>query len=149
MTEEGVAQAAAIVTAVANGGAAAYAGWFWWRVEPNPSAWTVLRIAQVIAVAQAIVAGVLAASGYDPHDELYWLYAGLPVAINVIAEQLRIAAAEQVLEARGLPDAQSMKELDEIEQRSVVMQIVRREVGVVTVAAGTVAFLALRAAITI
>jgi hypothetical protein len=40
-----------------------------------------------------------------------------------------------------------MAALPEAEQRSVVLAIVRREVGVVALAAGVVAFLALRAAL--
>ena len=96
---------------------------------------------------QAAVAGVLFAAGYEPADDLYWLYALLPVAIGLIAEQLRIASAEQVLENRELPDAQAVGALPEAEQRSVVLAIVRREIGVMALAALVVAFLALRAAL--
>lgn len=149
MTEETVAQVAAITTALANGGATAFAGWRWWQVEPTRAAWRVLRAGQVVAVLQALVAGGLAFAGYIPDDGLYWLYASLPVATGVIAEQLRIAAAEQVLETRELEDAHAMKELTEREQRSVVLAIMRRELGIVTLAAVTVAFLALRAALTV
>ena len=39
---------------------------------------------------QALVAGVLAALGFDPADGLYWLYALLPVAVVV---RRRAAAA--------------------------------------------------------
>ena len=50
-----------------------------------------------------------------------------------------------MLDARDLPDAQAVGELDEDRQRSVVLAIVRREIGVMTAAALVVAFLALRA----
>ena len=100
-----------------------------------------------VAFAQAAVAGGLFAAGYDPRDDLYWLYALLPVAIGLIAEQLRVASAEQVLEHRELPDAQAVGALPEAEQRSVVLAIVRREIGVMALAALVVAFLALRAAL--
>jgi hypothetical protein len=134
-------------------GSAAVAGAFaalrWWQVEPSSAVWPLLRAAQAVAVAQAVGAGVLAAAGYRPDDGLYWLYALLPVAIGVIAEQLRIAAAEQVLEQRGLPDAQAVGALAEAEQRSVVLAIVRREIGVMALAALVVAFLALRAALVV
>lgn len=147
MTESDVATIAAIVTAVTSTMAAAYVGARWWLVSPDRLVWPVIRTAQAIAGVQAVVAGGLAAAGYDPAGGLYWLYALLPVAIGVIAEQLRIAAAEQVLELRELPDAQAIGALPEDEQRSVVLQIVRREIGVMAIAAGTVAFLALRAAL--
>jgi hypothetical protein len=88
-------------------------------------------------------------AGYAPADGLYWLYALLPVAINAIAEQLRVVSAEQVLENRGLENAQAVGTLPEREQRSVVLSIVRREVGVIALAAGVVALLALRAALVV
>ena len=147
MVEQAIAEIAAWITLGANAAAGAYAGWRWWQVRPDEAVWPLLRAAQAVAVAQALVAGVLFAVGYEPQDGLYWLYALLPVAIGLIAEQLRIAAAEQVLENRGLENAQAVGALEEQQQRSVVLSIVRREVGVVALAAGVVAFLALRAAL--
>ena len=147
MDERTIAEIAAWATFAVNGLAAAFAGWRWWQVRPSDAAWPLLRAGQLFAVAQALVAGVLFAAGYSPSDGLYWLYALLPVAIGLIAEQLRIASAEQILENRGLENAQAMAALPEAEQRSVVLAIVRREVGVITLAAGVVALLALRAAL--
>ena len=83
----------------------------------------------------------------SPQDGLYWLYALLPVAIGFVAEQLRIVSAEQVLENREIPDAEAVGELPEAEQRSVVLAIVRREIGVMALGAVVVAVLALRAAL--
>lgn len=147
MAEQTIAEIAAWATLAANLVAAAYAGWHWWQVRPSAAVWPLLRAGQAVAVVQALVAGVLFAIGYEPADDLYWLYAVLPIAIGLIAEQLRIAAAEQVLENRGLENAQAVGALNEQQQRSVVLAIVRREVGVVALAAGVVAFLALRAAL--
>ena len=147
MDEQAIAEIAAWATLAANGLAGAYAGWGWWRVRPGRRAWPLLRAAQAVAMAQALVAGVLYFAGYEPEDGLYWLYALLPVAIGLIAEQLRIVSAEQVLENRELEDAQAVGALPEAEQRSVVLAIVRRELGVMVLAAGVVAFLALRAAL--
>jgi len=147
MDERTVAEIAAWAVLAANAVAGAFAGWRWWRVEPSDAVWPLLRAAQAVAVGQALVAGVLFVLGYEPGDGLYWLYALLPVAIGLIAEQLRIASAEQVLENRELPDAQAVGTLPEAEQRSVVLAIVRREIGVMALAALVVAFLALRAAL--
>jgi hypothetical protein len=69
------------------------------------------------------------------------------VAIGFVAEQLRIVSADQVLENRELADAQAVGELPEAEQRSVVLAIARRELGVTALAALVVAVLALRAAL--
>lgn len=133
----------------ANGAAAAVGGILWWRVTPAQGFWILARGAQGLAIAQALVAGGLALAGFEPGNWLYWLYALLPVLVGVIAEGVRIASAEEVLEQRGLPDAQAVGDLDQAGQRSVVVAILRREMGVAALAAGVVAFLALRAIVEI
>ena len=138
---------AAWACAAVNLAAAGWGAWRWWTVEASHVFWVLARTGQAVAMAQALVAGVLFVAGYDPPDGLYWLYALLPVAIGVVAEQLRILSAEQVLERRGLADVQALRARTEAEQRSVVREIVRREIGVMTVGAIVVVFLALRAAL--
>ena len=147
MDERTIAEIAAWAVLAVNALAGAFAGWRWWIVRPSDAAWPLLRAGQAVAFAQAVVAGGLFASGYAPGDGLYWLYALLPVAIGLIAEQLRVASAEQILENRDLPDARAVGTLPEAEQRSVVLAIVRRAIGVMALAALVVAFLALRAAL--
>ena len=63
-----------------------------------------------------------------------------------VAEQLRVASAQTILDQRGLEDAAAVGRLPEDEQRSLVAAIVRREVGVMALSALVVVFLALRAA---
>ena len=140
-----VAEVVALVTAVTNLVAGAFGAWRWWLVEPSRAFWVLCRAGQALAVVQAAVAGVLAALGFDPAAGLYWLYALGPVAVSFVAEQLRVTAAEAVLDARNLEDAKAVGELDEAAQRSVVLAIVRREMGVMAAAAVVVAFLAARA----
>lgn len=144
MSSTAIAVAAAGLTLAVNGVAAAFGGWRWWRVEPHDAIWPLLRAGQAVAALWALVAGGLLLAGFHPADRLYWLYALLPVAVGLIAEQLRIASAEQVLENRGLDDAQEVGALPESGQRSVVLAIVRREIGVMALAALVVTFLALR-----
>jgi hypothetical protein len=139
------AQILALVVAVTNGIAGLVSGVLWWRVDPRPFAWVLIRIGQAAAVAQAAGAGVLAATGLKPADGLYWLYALLPIAVGFVAEQLRLASAQTVLDARDLEDAQAVGRLPADEQQSVVLQIVRRELGVMAAAALVTCFLALRA----
>jgi hypothetical protein len=143
-----VAVLAALLVAVLNAAAAALGGRRWWRVEPSRAFWVLCRAGQGANVAQAAVAGVLAAVGFDPDDRLYWLYAVLPVVVSFVAEQLRITSAQTVLDARDLEDAEAVGRLDETGRRSVVLAIVRREMGIMALAAGVVVFLALRAAST-
>jgi hypothetical protein len=147
MAETTIAEIAAFATLALNAGAAAFAGLCWWQVRSSGAVWPLLRAGQALAVLQAVIAGALAIAGYEPADRLYWLYALLPVAVGFVAEQLRIVSAEQVLENRDLPDAQAVGALPEAEQRSVVLAIVRRETGIMALAALIVAFLALRAAL--
>jgi hypothetical protein len=135
----------ALLVAITNGAAGIVSAVLWWRVEPRQWAWVLIRAGQATAIAQAVGAGVLAASGLHPDDKLYWLYALLPVAVGFVAEQLRLVSAQMVLDARGLEDAQAVGARPEAEQRSIVLQIVRRELGVMAAAALVICFLALRA----
>jgi hypothetical protein len=63
-----------------------------------------------------------------------------------VAEQLRIASAQTILDQRDLADARAVGALGESEQRTVVAAILAREMGVMTLSALVVVFLALRAA---
>jgi hypothetical protein len=140
-----VAEVVALLTAAVNLLAGVLGTWRWWTVEPSQAFWVLCRAGQALAVVQAVVAGLLAVLGFDPDDNLYWLYALLPVAVSFVAEQLRVTAAQAVLDDRGLQDAQAVGELDEDRQRSIVLSIVRREMGTMAAAAIVVAFLAARA----
>jgi hypothetical protein len=140
-----LAEVLALVVAVVNVIAGALGAWRWWRVEPSRGFWVVCRAGQALAVAQGAVAGLLALLGFDPADGLYWLYALLPLAVSFVAEQLRVTAAETVLHDAGLENAQAVGELEESRQRSIVLAIVRREMGVMAAGALVMAFLALRA----
>src|SRR3954452_7413018 len=140
-----VAAAAALVTAAVNVVAGLFGAWRWWTVAPSRAFWVLARAGQAAAVALAAVAGVAAATGYRPADGLFWLYALLPVVVGFVAEQFRAASAQTVLDARDLEDAEAVGRLDEAGQRSVVLAILRRELGVMALAAIVVAFLALRA----
>jgi hypothetical protein len=136
---------AALVAACANAVAAAAGAWRWWAGEPSRAFWVAVRAGQALAIALAVVAGVAAVSGFAPSNGLFWLYALLPVAVGLVAEQFRAASAQTVLDARGLPDAQAVGALDEAEQREIVATILRREIAVMALAALVVVFLALRA----
>jgi hypothetical protein len=108
--------------------------------------WVLLRIGQAAALIYALAVGVLAVAGSYSSDRLFYLYALLPLAVGFVAEQLRVASAQTILDQRGLPDAQAVGALSEPDQRGIVAAIVRREVGVMALSALVVVFLALRAA---
>ncbi|MEA2304514.1 MAG: hypothetical protein QOH43_1794 [Solirubrobacteraceae bacterium] len=139
------AQTGALIVAGLNLLAGLSGGLLWWRVDPRRRWWLGLRGAQAAAAAYAVLAGVLYVAGYRPGNGLFWLYVLLPVPVAVVAEQLRLVSAQTVLDARGLEGAKAVGELPEDRQRSVVTAILRREMGVMALAALVVAFLALRA----
>ena len=122
---------------------------YWWLVRPERLPWLLIRGAQIVAGVQALGALGLAIAGLRPDDDLYWLYAALPVAIGFFAEQLKLVSAQSVLDARDLADGAAVAKLGAAQQQSVVTAILRRELGVMTVAALVVVFLAWRAYITV
>jgi len=132
--------------AALNGLAGLWGGWCWYREMPGQGFWPLLRVAQVAAVAFAAFVGVLAAVGRDSHEGLFYLYALLPLAVAFVAEQLRLAAAQTILDQRQLPDAEAVGRLAQDEQHAVVAAILRREMGVMALSALVVVFLAWRAA---
>ena len=146
---QALATITALLAIVLNACAAALGAWRWWRVETSRAFWVLARAGQGAAVLLAAVAGVAYISGARPDDGLFWLYAILPLAVAFIAEQFRILSAQTVLEQRGLENAQAVGTLPDDQQRSVVTQILRRELGVIALAAGAIAFLAIRAVTTV
>ena len=131
---------------VLNGAAGLYGAWRWWRVEPRSVwFWRLLRGGQAFVVVEAVLGGVLDVTGHKTPG-LHILYGLLPLLVAFIAEQLRLAAAQMVLDARGLESAQAVGRLPEEEQQSVVTAVMRREVGVMTLSALVVVGLLARAA---
>jgi len=74
------------------------------------------------------------------------LYGILPLLVSVIAEPLRAASAQLVLDQRGLDSARAVGKLPDQQQRAIVVAIVKREVGVMALAALVVVVLLVRAA---
>jgi uncharacterized membrane protein len=121
-----------------------------WRGDPTGTAarafWPLLRVGQGAALMLAIAVGSLAAAGNYSTEHLFYLYALLPLAIAFLAEQLRVASAQTVLDQRGLEGSAAVASLPQGEQQQLVAQIMRRELGVMAASAVVVVFLALRAA---
>ena len=135
----------ALAAAILNALAAGFGAWRWWRVEASRAFWVLVRIGQAAAAAFAVVAGIAYLSGSRPDDGLFWLYAVLPVVVGFLAEQYRLLSARSVLDQRGLDDAQAVGRLAAAEQQSVMLQIVRREMGTMILGGAAATFLLLRA----
>jgi hypothetical protein len=143
--------AGALVVAALNAVPGLLGGWVWYRGDPTDRTsarafWVLLRVGQGSALTLAIAVGSLAAAGKSPTEGLFYLYALLPLAVAFVAEQLRVASAQTILDQGELADAAAVGRLPEPEQQVLVASIVRREMGVMALSALVVVFLALRAA---
>ena len=138
--------AGALAVAVLNALPGLLGGWRWYRCEASRAFWLSLRAGQGSAMAFALAIGVLALAGRYSSERLFYLYALLPLAVAFVAEQLRVISAQTILDRRELADARAVGALEEAEQRAVVAEIVRRELGVMAISALVVVFLELRAA---
>jgi hypothetical protein len=129
---------------VVNLAAGLWGAWCWWRVEPAPGFWPLLRVGQALVVLQAIDGGILVLAG-DDLPRLHLVYGLVPIGVAFLAEQLRLTAADAVLAQRNLEGRADVEALPKAEQRSLVLAIVRRETGVMAASALVVAALGIRA----
>jgi hypothetical protein len=136
-----------VLTIVLSGAAAVYGGWCWWRVRSSRWFWRLLRASQVAIVIEAALGGILLLLGHKAPG-LHTLYGVLPLFVSFIAEQLRVSTAQMVLDRGGFESAQAVGKLPEAEQQQIVDTIMRREIGVMTLAALVNVVLLARAAMT-
>jgi hypothetical protein len=129
------------LTAVAGG----WGAWRYWRAEPSTLFWRLLRAGQVAIVLEAALGGVLELQ-HKHVSSLHLIYGLVPLLVAFVAEQLRIASAQMVLDARGFESADEVGQLPEGEQRSLVLAILLREMGVMVLAAIVIVVLLARAA---
>jgi len=124
----------------ANLAAGTIGGVAWLRRSPSVPFWYVLRVAQAAVVLQVLVGAILVLSDHESPDDLHYVYGLLPLLVTLLAEAARAGAAERELEGvdfDSLPDDR---------RRGFVLEIVRRETGIMAVSALVVFGLALRAA---
>jgi hypothetical protein len=128
-----------------NAIAGAWGGYGWWSGRRAPGFWPLLRIGQLLLVIQAIDGGILLLEGKSL-PPLHLIYGLVPLVVAFLAEQLRLAAADTVLQQHDLEGRADVEKLSEADQRQLVVLIMRREMGVMAASAGVVALLAVRAA---
>jgi hypothetical protein len=128
-----------------NAAAGGWGAWRYWQAEPSTWFWRLLRAAQAAILATVVLGGVLLLLKHKAPD-LHYIYGVLPLLVSFIAEQLRLASAQMVLDARGFENAGAVGRLAEDEQRLVVRSIVLREMGVMTLSALVILVLLIRAA---
>jgi hypothetical protein len=130
-----------IAVLAANGFAAAWGFVAWRRGSPSVVFWPILRVAQAVTVVTVLTGLVRTAGHHKPPDGLHYVYGVAPLVVAVVAEAMRIGAAQQELEGVDDPDA-----LTRPEQLSLARRVVIREMAIMSIASVLVVTLALRAA---
>ncbi|MFT4034625.1 MAG: hypothetical protein QM679_03505 [Patulibacter sp.] len=127
----------------------------WALNRPARPFWWLARTGQGVAAAYAVFAGVYAAAATPPAEGLAWVYILTPVAVTYFAEQLRLIAAQTVLERHGYASAAALREAvvggdADAERRAtgIANEVLLRELAIIATAAGVIAFLAWRAVLT-
>ena len=136
-----------VITITLSGIAGVYGAWCWWRVRNSVWFWRLLRASQAAIVVEAALGGILILLGHKSPG-LHTLYGVLPLFVSFIAEQLRVSTAQMVLDKGGFESAQEVGKLPESEQQEIVVTIMRREIGVMALAALVNTVLLARAAMT-
>jgi heme A synthase len=108
--------------------------------RPSVWFWYLLRAAQGSVILQVLLGAILLISGREADDALHYVYGTLPLLVNLYAEAMRVGAAQREIGDRDF------EALDAGEQRTIALRIVRREMGVMTIAALLVVALSVRAA---
>jgi hypothetical protein len=131
---------AGVAVLVLNLATAAWGAAMWLARRPSVAFWYLLRAAQVAVVVQVLLGGILLLLGREAVEGLHYVYGLGPLVVSFLAEGARAGAAE-----RELGDL-SFETLPRERQRAIALAIVRREMGIMTVSAWVIFFLALRAA---
>ena len=143
MTAFHIALGVALITV--NAVAGLYGAFAWWRHVNAPGFWPLLRIGQALVLVQALDGVILLLLGKEL-PQLHLIYGLVPIAVSFVAEQLRLTAAETVLQQRDLEGRADVEKLAPAEQQELVTVILRREMGVMAASAVVVALLGVRAA---
>lgn len=115
----------------------------WARHDPSVWFWYLLRVAQVVVVAQITLGLVLLFTNHRAHDQLHYVYGVSLLVVTLVTEGMRAGAAQA-----ELADIEDVEALTPQEQRQVAHRVVLREMGVMTIGALLITTLALRAAMT-
>jgi hypothetical protein len=142
MTALHIALGAGLVAVNLAAGALGVLGWR--RGTAAPGFWPLLRAGQALVALTALQGAILQVSGEDL-PRLHLVYGLVPLGVSFVAEQLRVASAQSVLDQRGLEGSAAVRALPDDAQRELVEAIVRREIGVMATSALVVAALGVRA----
>lgn len=133
--------AVGVAVLLSNVAAGAWGAIAWLTNRASVTFWYILRAAQVSVVVQVLLGAVLLALGHQADEPIHYMYGSAPLLINLFAEGMRAGAAQ-----REIPEGVAFETLGSTEQRTIALRIVRREMGVMTIAALLIVAFAFRAA---
>jgi hypothetical protein len=113
----------------------------WIARQPSVWFWYLLRVAQGSVIVQVVLGALLLISGREAADGLHYMYGVAPLVVNLFAEGMRAGAAQ-----RELPEDVDFAALGADQQRTIALRIVRRETGIMALAALLIVAFAIRAA---
>jgi hypothetical protein len=113
----------------------------WLLDRPSVFFWYVLRAAQVSVAFQVFLGLLLLALGHSAEDPIHYMYGSAPLLVSLFAEGMRAGAAQ-----RELPDGVDFAALGAEHQRTIALRIVRREMGIMTIATLLIVAFVFRAA---
>jgi hypothetical protein len=125
---------------VLNAAAALWGAAAWLAHRASVGFWYLLRAAQGSVILQVLLGALLLIAGHEADDALHYMYGTFPLLVNLFAEGMRVGAAQREVGDRDF------EALASGEQRVIALRIVRREMGVMTIAALLVVAFAIRAA---
>jgi hypothetical protein len=132
------------ITIGVNWLAALLGGAAWVTHRRVPGFWPALRTGQALILLDAVIGAALLLDGKDL-PRLHLIYGLVPIAVAFVAEQLRLTAAQTVLDQHDLEDSKAVAKLPQSEQHALVALIVRRETATMAASAAVIALLAMRA----
>ena len=138
----GIHEILGIAVLASNGVAAAWGGVAWSRRDPSKVFWYLLRLAQAVVVAEAVVGVALALGGREA-GAIHYVYGIAPLVVSLVSEGARVTVASAELARVEDPDA-----LDRRGRILMARRIVLREIGVMTIGAILIVTLGLRAVAT-
>jgi hypothetical protein len=128
------------VVVVANAVAGGWGAVSWYRRNPSVAYWYVLRVAQASVIVQVLIGGLLLASGGTRPNGIHYVYGIAPLVVTLVAEGMRVGAAQRELEEAG--DVESMPRREQV---LLARRVVLREMQVTTIGTLLVLTLVLRA----
>jgi hypothetical protein len=133
--------AVGVLVLVSNLVAGTWGAVAWLANRASVAFWYILRAAQVAVVVQVLLGAVLLTLGHEADEPLHYMYGSAPLLVSLIAEGMRAGSAQ-----REIPEGVAFETLGATEQRAIALRIVRREMGLMTIAALLIVALAIRAA---